>query len=187
MRELLFIADWIFAFVVGIFLLRLLFQLVRSDFRNPFVQALMRLTNPVILPLRRVLPPIGRVDTASVVAVLLIQVLATVVLTALMGLGLPSALGLLARAVLALADTTLSLYVIALIGYVLLSWVAPDGYNPVARVVSDLVAPVLRPLRRTLPTLGGLDLSPAVALLLLAVLRMVLNDRLAPQLLTWLR
>ena len=65
----------------------------------------------------------------------------------------------------------------------ILSWVAQDGYNPAARVLSDVVAPVLRPLRRALPTLGGLDLSPLVAILLLTVMQMVLNDRIAPLLL----
>jgi len=183
MRELQYIAGWVFNLVVGAFLLRLLFQLVRTEFRNPLVQALVRLTNPVILPLRKILPPIGRVDTASVAAVLLAQVAATALLTLLAGFGLPSPLQLLLRGLIALLDTTLSLYVFAIIGYVILSWVAPDGYNPAARVLSDVVAPVLRPLRRALPALGGLDLSPLVAILLLTVLQMVLNDRIAPLLL----
>jgi YggT family protein len=180
MRELHYVASWVFAFVVGAFLLRLLFQLVRTEFRNPLVQALVRLTNPLILPLRRILPPVGRIDTASVVAVLLVQVSATALLTLLSGFGLPSPLQLLLRATIALLDTTLSLYVVAIIGYVLLSWVAPDGYSPAGRALSDLVAPLLRPLRRALPMLGGLDLSPLVAILLLTVLQMVLNDRIAP-------
>ncbi len=183
MRELHYIAGWLFTLLVGAFLLRLLFQLVRTEFRNPLVQALVRLTNPLILPLRRILPAAGRVDTASVVAVLLVQLLATAVLTLLAGFGLPGPVALLLRSMLALADTTLSLYVVAIIGYVLLSWVAPDGYNPAARVLGDLVTPLLRPLRRALPTLGGLDLSPLVALMLLTVLQMILNDRIAPLLL----
>jgi len=180
MRELHYIAGWVFAFVVGAFLLRLLLQLVRTEFRNPLVQALARLTNPLILPLRRIVPPVGRLDSASVLAVLIVQVAATAMLTLLSGFGLPSPLQLLLRAAVALIDTTLSLYVVATIGYVLLSWIAPEGYSPVGRVLSDLVAPVLRPLRRALPTLGGLDLSPAVAILLLSVLQMILNDRIAP-------
>ena len=180
MRELHYIAEWVFAFVVGAFLLRLLLQLVRTELRNPLVQALVRLTNPVILPLRKIVPPVGRIDSASVLAVLLVQVAASVVLTLLAGYGLPSPLQLLLRAPVALADTTLTLYVVATIGYVLLSWVAPDGYSPAGRLLADLVAPLLRPLQRALPTLGGLDLSPAAAILLLSVLRIVLNDRIAP-------
>jgi YggT family protein len=180
MRELHYVASVVFTLVVGAFLLRLLLQLVRTEFRNPLVQALVRLTNPLILPLRRVLPPVGRVDTASVVALVLVQIAATALLTLLAGFGVPGPVGLLLRALLALADTTLSLYDVAIIGYVILSWVAPDGYNPAARVLGDLVAPVLRPLRRALPTLGGIDLSPLVAILLLTVLQMVLNDRIAP-------
>ena len=180
MRELLFVADWVFACVVGAFLLRLLLQLVRAEFRNPLVQALVRLTNPLIVPLRRIAPPIGRVDTASVIAVLIVQLVATAVLTVLAGYGMPGPLPLVLRALVALVDTTLSLYVIATIGYVLVSWVAPDGYSPFGRVLADLVTPLLRPFRRALPTLGGLDLSPAVAILVLSVLRIVLVDRIAP-------
>jgi len=180
MRELQFIVDWIFSFVVGLFLLRLVFQVVRTDFRNPLVQSIVRLTNPLILPLRRILPPIGRIDTASVAAVLLTQIVGTALSRSLGGFGLPGALQLLIGAVLTLLDTTLLLYLFAVFGYVLLSWVSQDGYNPAARVLGSLVEPVLRPLRRALPALGGLDLSPMVALLLIQVLRMVLTDRIAP-------
>lgn len=180
MRELQYIVDWIFSFVVGVFLLRLLFQVLRTDFRNPLVQSIVRLTNPVILPLRRILPPIGRIDTASVAAVLLSQIVGTALSLLLAGIGLPSPALLLVNAVVTLLDTTLLLYLGAIFGYVLLSWIAPDSYNPAARVVGALVEPVLRPLRGALPLLGGLDLSPMVAILLLSVLRMVLNGRIAP-------
>jgi YggT family protein len=180
MRELHYIADWLFSLLVGAFLLRLLFQLVRTEFRNPLVQALVRLTNPLILPLRKILPPLGRIDSASVLAVLIVQLLATAVLTLLAGFGLPSLLQLVIHATLSLADTTLMLYVVATIGYVLLSWVSTDGYSPAGRLLADLVEPLLRPFRRALPTLGGVDLSPAVAIVLLSVLRMVLSERLAP-------
>lgn len=180
MRELIFIFDSLLALVVGAFLLRLLFQLVRADFRNPLAQAIVKVTNPVVVPLRKVVPPIGRVDTASVVAVLLAQMLRTGIVYAL-GAGAAPPLGsLLALAVVALLDTTLLLFLIAIFVYVLLSWVSPDGYSPVGRLLGSLVEPVLGPFRRALPSLGGLDLSPIVVILLISVLRMVLNGRIAP-------
>ncbi len=183
MRELIFIVDSLLALVVGAFLLRLLFQLVRADFRNPFSQAIVRLTNPVVVPLRKVLPPVGRVDTASVVAVVLAQMVRTALRFSL-GLGAaPSLVTLLLLAVIELLDTTLLLYLVAIFVYVLLSWVSPDGYNPVGRLLSSLVEPLLAPFRRALPTLGGLDLSPVVVILLLSVLRMVLEGRIEPLLL----
>jgi YggT family protein len=180
MRELIFIVDSLFALVVGAFLLRLLFQLVRADFRNPFAQAIVRLTNPVVVPLRKILPPIGRLDTASVVAVVLAQALRTAVKFALSGGGFPAVVPLLLLSVIELLDTTLLLFLIAIFVYVLLSWVSQDGYSPIGRLLGSLVEPVLGPFRRAMPSLGGLDLSPIVVILLISVARMILNDRLAP-------
>jgi YggT family protein len=180
MRELIFIVDTLFALVVGAFLLRLLCQIVRTDFRNPLVQAIVRLTNPLVMPLRRMLPPIGRVDSASVVAVLLAQMLRTTLVLLLAGDGLPSVVPLLLLSVVELLDTTLLVFLGAVFLYVILSWVSPDGYTPAGRLLADLVEPLLRPFRRLVPPLGGLDLSPLAVILLLSVLRMVLNGRLAP-------
>lgn len=183
MRELAFIVDSIMSLVVGAFLLRLLFQLMRTDFRNPLVQAVVRITNPLVMPLRKILPPLGRVDTASVVAVLLAQVLQTA-LVQLLGFGaLPSVQALVVVALVKVIDTTLLLFLIAIFLYVVLSWVAPDGDSPGGRLLGDLVEPLLRPFRRALPMLGGLDLSPLVVILLLSVLRMILNGRIEPLLL----
>jgi YggT family protein len=180
MRELIFIVDTLFALVVGAFLLRLLCQIVRTDFRNPLVQAIVRLTNPLVMPLRRVLPPLGRIDSASVVAVLLAQMLRTTLVLLLAGDGLPSVVPLLLLSVVELLDTTLLVFLGAIFLYVILSWVSPDGYTPAGRLLADLVEPLLRPFRRLVPPLGGLDLSPLAVILLLSVLRMVLNGRLAP-------
>ena len=179
MRELSFVVDTVMGLVVGAFLLRLLLQLVRTDYRNPLAQTLSRLTNPVIVPLRRILPSIGRIDTASVVATLGAQLLRSALLM-LFGGGVAGFGVLIVLASVDLLDTALLLYLGAIFVVVLLSWVAPDGYNPAGRLLADLTGPLLRPLRRSLPPLGGLDLSPMVAILLLSVLRMVLNGRIAP-------
>jgi YggT family protein len=156
-------------------------QWVRTDFRNPLAQAISRLTNPVVMPLRRILPSIGRTDTASVVAVVGAEML-KMLLLGLLGGGLAGIGGFVLLAALDIANTTLLLYQFSVFIFVLLSWVSPDGYNPAGRLFGDLTAPLLRPLRRALPELGGLDLSPVAALLLLQVVRMVLNDRIAPML-----
>ncbi|MCZ8129823.1 MAG: YggT family protein [Steroidobacteraceae bacterium] len=183
MRELIFVVDSLFALVVGAFLLRLLFQLVRADFRNPVAQAVVRVTNPLVVPLRKVLPPIGRLDTASVVALLLAQMLRTAAVVALSGAPLPGIAPLLLLSLVEVLDLALLILLVAIFVYVILGWVAPGGYSPVARLLGDLVEPVLAPLRRALPSLGGLDLSPLVAILLISVVRMVLNGRIAPLLL----
>jgi len=179
MRELDYILSTILGLVVGAFLLRLLLQFIRTDFRNPLAQAVLRLTSPVVVPLRRVLPPIGRLDTASAVATLVAELLKLACHNVLQGGSTtPGAFAVLA--VVDLADTTLWLYLGAIFVYVLLSWLDQGGYNPAARLLGDLTAPILRPLRRVLPLLGGLDLSPFAAMLLLRLAEMILLGRIAP-------
>src|SRR6266704_1199981 len=89
MSALIFIVDTLLSLVLFVVLARLLLQWVRADFRNPIAQAIVRLTNPFILPLRRILPPIGKVDTASVVAVVVVAIIKRGVLFALTGYGTP--------------------------------------------------------------------------------------------------
>jgi YggT family protein len=182
MRELEFILNSVLSLVVGAFLLRLLLQLVRTDFRNPLAQAIVRLTNPVVAPLRRVLPAIGRLDTASAVATLVAQALKITLLNLLWG-GLGSAAGLAVLALIDLVDLALMLYWGGILVYALLGWIDAGGYNPAARFLGDLTAPILRPLRRALPPVGGLDLSPLAAMLLLYVVQMIVDGRLKPALL----
>lgn len=172
MRDLLAeIIGWVFSFLVWAFLLRLLLQLVRADFRNPLAQAVVKLTNPVILPLRRVLPSVGRVDTASVVALVAAQAIGVVLVQLTLGGALPAAVPLVVRTVIELLRQTASFYLFAIFVWAVLSWIVPDGYSPAGRLLSDLVEPLIRPARRITPRLEGLDLSPLVvcALLLLVI------------------
>lgn len=161
MSAIIYIVDtllWLALFVV---MVRLLLQLTRADFRNPLCQAVVRLTNPVILPLRRILPPIGKVDTASVVAVLLVGTVKVASLYALNDIGIVASPLLWVRAVLTeIARTLLWTYFYAIVLYALLSLVAPGGYSPLQSLLSTLCEPVLRPFRRILPAIAGLDLSP---------------------------
>jgi len=183
MPELIFLVNSIFSLVVGVFLLRLLFQLLRVDFRNPFVQAIVRLTNPVVMPLRRILPPLGSIDTASVVAVLAAQLAQTVLVELLYSGRVAPAGTLLIGAVLTLLDTTLWVVLIAIFAWWILGLLTPDNYNPVSRVLAAIVEPFLRPVRRVLPPIGGFDFSPLVVTLLIYVLRMILDNRIRPLLL----
>jgi len=174
MNALIFIVDSLLMLVVFAFLLRLLMQLARADFRNPFAQAVVRATNWLVLPLRRVLPPVGRFDTASLVAILLVQ-LARKTLVAVIILGtLPSLLPLLQSAVLDLCLTVIQFYTFAIIIYALLSFVAPGTYNPAAALLGALCEPLLGPIRRVIPPLGGLDLSPVFVLIGLQALRILI-------------
>ncbi len=160
MSALIYIVDTLLSLALLVVMARLLLQLARADFRNPLCQAIVQLTNPLIVPLRRVLPPIGKVDTASVVAVILVAALKLAILAALRGAGLPDWLSWLDAIALEIAHTLLWTYFYAILLYWLLSFIAPGGYSPMQSVLTSLCEPVLRPFRRIIPPIAGLDFSP---------------------------
>jgi len=159
-EALVFLVDTFFTLLFFVFLLRLLLQWARADFRNPLSQAIVRLSNWLIMPLRRVLPPVRRIDTASVAAVVLVALAQVAALSLVRGLGLPDGLDLLRIAALEIVRTALWVYFWAIFIYALLSMIAPGTYSPVTAILEALCEPILRPIRRTMPAVGGLDLSP---------------------------
>jgi YggT family protein len=166
---LAFLIDVVFGLLTYALLLRLVMQLMRAPFRNPLGQALMALTDWAVKPLRKVLPGWRGVDWASVVAVYLSQFLWLAALHAALGAGFSLAgplLPFLALAgVIALLKALLWLAIIVVFVQAILSWVAPDG--PLAGVLNALTFPLLRPVRRIVPPVGGtLDLSPLIVIVL---------------------
>jgi YggT family protein len=175
MSALIYIIQSLLTLALFVVLARLFLQWARADFRNPICQAIVRLTNPVIVPLRRILPPIGKVDTASVVAVILVAIVEIVIITSLGGLGMPEPLFVLRAAALEIARTTLWLYFYAIFLYALLSMIAPGGYTPLHSVLASLCEPVLRPIRRLIPAFAGIDLSPLWAGIIIQAILILLR------------
>jgi len=169
MNLLAIIVGELLSLALFVVLMRLLLQLVRADFRNPICQAIVRLTNPLVIPLRRILPPIRKLDTATVVAVTLI---AAILVTAGFAFsGFPAdALLWIQQVVLTVAYAVLWIYFWAIIVYALLSLVAPGGYSPLQSVLASLCEPVLGPFRRIIPGIAGIDLSPLWACLAIQVI-----------------
>jgi YggT family protein len=170
MSAIIFIVETLLSLALFVFLARLLLQWTRADFRNVFAQAIVRITNPLILPLRRVLPPLGKLDTASVVAVLLIALIEVAALFALHGLGVPPLWLWVRQMLLEIARTLLWTYFYCIFLYALLSLIAPGGYSPLQSLLTSLCEPVLRPIRRLIPAVAGLDLSPLWAIILIQAL-----------------
>jgi YggT family protein len=160
MSAIFFIVETLLSLLLFVFLLRLLMQWSRADFRNPISQAVVRLTNPLVMPLRRVLPPVRRVDTASVVSVVIVALFDVAILYWLRGFEVPPLAFWLRGAAIEIVRTTLWTYFYAIFLYALLSLIAPGGYSPVQSLLTSLCEPVLRPVRRLIPPIGGLDLSP---------------------------
>lgn len=162
-----FLVDTLFGLYMLAILLRFLFQLVRADFYNPFSQALVRITNPALLPLRRMIPGLYGLDLAAVVLLLIVGCLKNYLKLLIIGFS-PRIVGLLVYSVAELLQATLYVFIVAIFVRVLLSWVVPYGYqNPITGLLTSLTEPLMRPARRLLPPLGGLDLSPIGALILL--------------------
>jgi YggT family protein len=173
MAALLYLVDTLLQLAQFAFLMRLLLQWGRADFRNPLVRALVQVTNPVLVPLRRVLPAIGKVDTASVLLVLLLALARAGAPFLLAGLGFLPGLLLLKLALVQVARMVLWIYFVAIFGYALLAMVQAGAYSPMLELLGRLAEPVLRPLRR-LPQPANLDLSPLWACILIQALLLLL-------------
>lgn len=168
MEALIYIIQTLGSLYLLIVLLRFILQLVRADFYNPLCQFIVKATQPLLKPLRRLIPSLGGLDTASLVLALLVQLLLMAVISLLAGAN-PLALApqLLLWSVIALASLFLKIFFFAMIISVILSWVAPGSYNPGAQLVNQICEPLLAPFRRLIPNLGGLDISPIFAFIAL--------------------
>lgn len=160
MAALIFIVDTLFSLYIGIYLIRLLMQLVRADFRNQVAEAIMSLTNPLIMPLRRVLPPMGKVDTATVLAIVLLTAAKIAVLSLLAGLRFPSPLGWLYLLSVQIVIALLWVLFWCILLAAIIGFLTQGARTPVTALLESITQPVLRPFRRYIPSfVGGFDLS----------------------------
>ncbi|MBN9408555.1 MAG: YggT family protein [Burkholderiaceae bacterium] len=178
-----FLLDVAVGLLAGACLLRLYMQYQRIPFGNPVGRLVFALTDWLVLPLRRVLPAVGRWDTASLAGAFLLKLAQMAILWALRGAAAPVALVLL-QAVFGVAQLVITGLIALLIIYAILSWVQQGGPSPLYDVLDRLCAPVLRPLRRVIPLVGGFDLSPLALLVLLQVALIVLGH-LQAQAMSW--
>ncbi|ADZ92908.1 YggT family protein [Marinomonas mediterranea] len=157
----------LYLFVV---MLRLLLQLSRADFYNPISQAIVKATSPILLPLRKVIPPIGRLDTASVVLALAVQFAMVFLILMIAGFNSTPAHYVI-YTIAGLFYNLLQLYFWAVIITVILSWIAPHADHPGAMIVRQICEPLYRACHKVLPSLGGLDLSPIFIFLAITILQ----------------
>lgn len=165
-----FLINTLFSLYVLVLMLRFLLAWVRADFYNPVSQFLVKVTNPVLVPLRRIIPPLGGVDMASILLMLAVQMLGITLILLLRGGGVaPLALVMLSLG--ELVDLLFKVYIYGILIQAIISWISPGNYNPALNLLYSITEPVLRPVRRLLPPVSGLDLSPLLAILGLEVLR----------------
>ena len=162
-----------------IVLLRFILQLVRADFYNPLSQFIVRATHPLLKPLRKVIPSLAGLDLASLALAILVQLVLMALTLMLLGYGLDNPVQLLVWSIIGVTALFVKVFFFALIISVILSWVAQGSQNPTVALVNQICEPLLTPIRRILPNLGGLDLSPIVAFLILNLIDMLVIRNLA--------
>lgn len=169
--------EFLFQTLAGLYILcvmlRFLLQWVHADFYNPVSQFLVKITNPPLRPLRRIIPGWAGIDFASVVLMILLQLAVLLLITLLRGAE-PHLGALLAWSIAELVSLLLNVFTVTIIVQVILSWVNPGTYHPVTSLLYSLNQPLLRPAQRLIPPLGGLDLSPLAVLIGLQLARMII-------------
>ncbi|QGM21103.1 YggT family protein [Spiribacter sp. 2438] len=179
---LAFLVDTLFSLYIMAVMLRFLLQWVQADFYNPLAQFLVRITQPTLAPLRRVIPSWSGIDLPALVLMILLQAAALALLMLIAGVT-PRFDYLLLRTPAELINLLLNLYLVAIVVRAVLTWINPDAYNPAMTILLALTEPVVRPFRAILPPISGIDLSPLAAIIAIQVLKMLIMpplDRIAP-------
>ena len=177
MNALNYIVDTLTSLYLAVLILRLIMQIVRANFRNPFAEAILRLTNPLIMPLRRILPPMGKIDTATVVAILLFAIFKEMLLALLFGTGMLSPLLWTLIVLRKLVLAVLWLYVVMIFFYGIAGFLMQGGSSPIYEVLAYVCDPLLNRIRKIIPSIvAGLDLSFLWAIIALQALIILIGE-----------
>ncbi len=169
----IFLIQTLFGLYAGAVMLRFLLAMVRADFYNPVSQFLVKITNPPLLPLRRIIPSMIGIDMASVVLLLALEATKLLLIGVVQGFGIPP----LALIVLTFAEVLallINIYFFTVLVQVILSWVSPGSHNPAVALLYSINEPIMGRARRILPPMSGFDLSPILVLIGLQLLEMLL-------------
>lgn len=169
----LLLVNTIGSLILLIFLLRFLLQLVRADFYNPISQFVVRFSNPLLVPLRRVIPGFGGLDLASLVLAYGTQLLLMAAILFLAGERALPWMNMVFWALIGVFSLLVNIYFWGLLIVVIASWIAPNSYNPALILINQIIDPVMRPIRRVMPDLGGLDLSPIILMLSIQIIEIL--------------
>jgi YggT family protein len=173
-RALTYLISTLFDLYIMAVILRLVLQWVRADFYNPLSQFLVKITSPALVPLRRLIPSIGKLDTAAVVLALALEVLALFIITSINSITL-SWPQIITLAFTKLLMAVLWLYFFLILAVVILSWVGKGARHPIIPLMYQLTEPVLRPIRKVIPPIGGFDLSSLFAIIAIRFLILLLG------------
>jgi YggT family protein len=168
-----FIVQTVIGMYVMILLIRFLLQLTRADFYNPIAQALVKVTQPIVGPLQNMLPKMGRISLPTLIVAFVVQAVLIGLVFMLSGYGWPNVLNLGVWSLIGLASQLLDVLFFAILGSIIMSWVAPQSSHPATLLLHQITEPVMAPARRMLPNLGGLDFSPIVVFIIINLIEMM--------------
>jgi len=168
-----FLVETLIGLVLLVVMLRLILQIIRADFHNPVSQFIVKATNPLLVPLRRIIPSIGGIDTSSIVLLFVIQYLELFLLTSMNGADF-FPLGMAVIAIAKLFGLVITVFTFSILIQVVISWVNPGVYNPSIGLLNQINEPVLSKARRLIPPISGFDLSPIVAMIVLQLISILL-------------
>jgi YggT family protein len=169
----IFLIDTLFSLYILAIVLRFLFQWTRADFYNPISQFLVKITHPPLKIIRRFVPSVGKIDTSSILLALVLQMLTDFSIFALKGV-MVSITALIILSFAQLLSLLINVFIFAVFARAILSWFDPGNYNSANSLLQSLTEPLLTMCRKVLPDLGGIDLSPLVALVVLQLAKMML-------------
>lgn len=169
----IFLINTLFSLYILAVLLRFLLQYCGGDFYNPISQFLIKITHPPLKVLRRFIPAVRKIDTASLVLVFSLQMLVYFSISVLKGISIDLA-ALTILSIAELLELVINIFIYAVFARALLSWINPMGFDAASSILTSLTEPLLRVCRKFIPDLGGIDISPLAALLLLQLAKMVI-------------
>ncbi|MGV6826235.1 MAG: YggT family protein [bacterium] len=172
-NPLVFLIQVLFGLYTLAVMLRFLLQVVRADFYNPVSQFIVKVTTPVVHPLRKIIPGIGSWDTASLALAWLLSTTELLLILLINGKGF-AILPAILLAVPHLVELVIHIFLFAVFVQVIISWISPGGYNPAVQLLYSLTEPLMRPARNLLPPISGIDLSPMLVIVALYLLKMLL-------------
>lgn len=173
-NPLIFILSTVLHMYAFALALRFVFQWVKADFYNPVSQFIVKITSPVVNPVRRLIPSYNGIDTSTLLLCYLVLALSQTIVQTLSGYTI-SVMSVTILAITDLVSMILDVFFYGILIQVIISWVNPQGHNPVNSLLHSVTAPVLRPVQKFIPPLGGMDISPIFAMIGLKVIEMLIN------------
>jgi len=175
----LFLIQSLFDLYIFIVLMRIVLQWIHADFHNPIFDMIAKLTNPPLRPLQRIVPLLHGVDAAAIILLVSLEIIKLLLLVWLQIGAIPAFSGLLVLSFAELLNQLINIFFYAILAFAILSWLTPLSHSPLIEILYRITDPLIRPMRRIIPPIGGVDISPVPVLIGLKLLTMLIVHPLA--------